>query len=124
MERDGDDYEDLCRAIDTPNNNMNNYCRTYTEYCTVVTELYERRDALCSKLLNSQEDCDHCQILTDIVLLDVHIQVLEKLMCGCKREVESSIHQIGIAMETDRIIYNFRTMSDMPPSKKTKLDFV
>ena len=47
-------------------------------------------------------------------------------MYECRREVQSSIQQIGIAIETERIMDNFRTMSDcsMPPSKKTKLGSV
>ena len=51
----------------------------------------------------------------------MHIGVLDELMCVGKREMQSSIDQIGIGIETESIVDHFRTISDgsIPPSKKT-----
>ena len=119
-----DDFKELGKAIDTLDNKIDDLHRTFEELFTKVGGLYEQRDELCKKL-DSQEG-DEFQIRGEVAVLDEQIGALEEQMCSCKREIELSIQQIGIGIETETVIDHFRTMSDgsMPPTKKTKLGLV
>lgn len=119
-----DDYKELGKTIDKLNYKIDDLHHQFEELFAEIKGLYEQRDELLLKL--QSREGDEFQIWDEVAIVDNRIGTLELQLGSCEKEIESSIRQIDIGIETETVIDHFRNTDEdtARPAKKRKVGLV